>query len=355
MKALVTGANGFIGSNLIRELLAHNYEVRGMVRQSSDLRALDGVDVELVCGDLQALKSIEAAAQDREIVFHVAGVFAYWGVPGDDLIQNSVEGTRNVLDACSRAGVRRIVVTSSSVACGSSTTKEIRDETHQLARDDQAPYVVAKAIQERTAFEEALKLDIECLAVLPAMTVGPYDYRLLPSNALLVNFLKDPFRHTFHGGVNIVSVRDVARGHRLVAEQGLGGERYLLAGENLDYLTLHQRIARLCGVPAPIAPMTHTAAVLSATFLEAVARVSGANPSFTRDEARMLGRYYWYSHDKAVRLGYAPRCATQALAEAFGWLVVSPHVSKALRRKLRLSREVYAARAADLPGYRRLA
>lgn len=357
MRALVTGANGFIGSNLVRELLAGGHDVRGMVRPTSDLRALRGVDVELVLGDLDDPASIEAAAGGCDTLFHVAAVFAYSGYSRAELEDIAVRGTVNTLEAAGRAGLRRVVLTASSVVCGSSTRTTPRDERNELGDDEEAPdYFLAKAEQLVTASARARELDLELVSVLPTMTVGRFDYRLVPSNALIINYLKDPLRSTYTGGVNIVSVHDVVRGHVLAAERGRAGERYILGGENLEYSLLHRYIAELCGVPPPRAQASHTSSLLTAVGLELVAALTKRPAPYTRAQARMLGRFYWYRHDKArAELGYQPMPARRALADAIGWLAVSPHVPPALRRTLQLSREVYEARRAELPMYRDLA
>jgi dihydroflavonol-4-reductase len=357
MKALVTGANGFIGSNLVRELLASGHEVRGMVRATSDLRALRGVELPLAWGDVDDPGSLEAAARGCDTLFHVAAVFAYTGYSRPELEQIAVQGTVHALDAAARAGIRRVVLTSSSVVCGSSIDTRPRDERDRLGDDEAAPdYAEVKAEQLRAATAHAQQLGLELVSVLPTMTVGRFDYRLVPSNALIVNYLADPIRATYAGGIDIVSVRDVARGHVLAAERGRSGERYILGGESLEYSLLHRTIAELAGVSPPRVHSTHTSSLLTAIGLELMAAWTRKPPAYTRVQARMLGRFYWYRHDKAQReLGYAPMSARRALADAIGWLAVSPHVPPALRRTLRLSREVYEARRPDLPLYRDMA
>jgi dihydroflavonol-4-reductase len=172
------------------------------------------------------------------------------------------------------------------------------------------------------------------------MVVGPHDYRLVPSNAVIVRYLEDPFRTTFLGGCNIVHARDVARGHLILAERGERGGRYLLGSENWEWSLIHRTISELCGVPGPFMTATHTSAYLAAAAMELAARFTRKPPASTRAQATMVGRYYWYQHTKAAALGYAPRPARQALAEAIAWHVSSVHISRDLRRWLRLTRDV---------------
>ncbi len=340
MKALVTGSNGLIGSNIVRVLLSQGHEVRGLVRGASDLRSLHGLDVEQVQGDVLDPASLEAAMQGCDMVFHAAGIFTYWGHDEQQLEAVVLEGTRNALEAAACAGVGRVVLTSSSVSCGSSPRPESRDERDKLRDRDAPSYYLMKAQQEREALELADELGLDLVAACPAVTVGGPDNRLLPSNAIILNYLNDPFSFTFPGGCNVVHVEDVALGHLLVAEKGERGQRYLLGSENMLWTDIHQTIADLCGVRGPTLTVTLTAAYLAASAMELTARWTKKAPSSTRAEAKALGRYYWYRSDRAEALGYRPRSSRRALAQAIAWLIESPHVSPAMRSLLHPSAEV---------------
>jgi dihydroflavonol-4-reductase len=316
-----------------------------MVRPTSDLRSLDGLEVERMEGDLFDPPSLEAAARGCDWLFHTAAVFAYWGYSPERLNDIIVTGTENIVEAASRAGVKRLIVTTSSVVMGSSSKTRVRNEEYDIHDSDPPPYFLAKALQERTAMARSQALGLDCIAVCPTITVGPHDYRLVPSNAIIINYLKDPTRATYPGGCNIVSVRDVAQGHRLAAERGTPGERYVLGSENWEWSLIHRTIAELCGLPAPRVMANHTSAYLAASAMEVMAKLTGKPPASTRMQARTVGRFYWYSHDKIAALGYTPRPARQALAEAIAWLVTSPHIGPRLRPQLKLSREVVNARS----------
>src|SRR5882724_154817 len=250
MRILVTGASGIIGANLVRELLADGHEVRAFVRQKSDLRSLHDLEIQIVVGDVLQPDSLASAAEGCDLLFHAAAVFSYWSHTADELTKIAVEGTINTVQAARRTGVRRVVLTSSSVVLGSSdTAKVVRDEMGEFNETD--AYSIAKAKQERAGFAHAEKLGVELVAVCPTMSVGPYDYRLGPSNAIICAYLNDPFKVTFPGGINVVSVRDVARGHILLAESGRPGWRYVLGSENLEWSAVHRAISELCGIPGP--------------------------------------------------------------------------------------------------------
>jgi dihydroflavonol-4-reductase len=178
------------------------------------------------------------------------------------------------------------------------------------------------------------------------MAVGPFSPTLGPSNAVILTYLADPFRFTYPGGCNIVSARDVGRGHALLASVGAPGERYILGGENLAWEEIHRVVADLCGVDAPSITAGHAALYVAAAAEEVRAQFAGRPPLTTRAQASMIGRYYWYSSAKAQRAGYTARPARGAIAEAVAWLVASHHVWRELRTRIRLHGDVYDERRA---------
>ncbi|MFJ5677960.1 NAD-dependent epimerase/dehydratase family protein [Streptomyces sp. NPDC093097] len=347
MKASVTGASGLIGSHLTRALHTAGHQARAVVRHGSDLRglhALAGADVPLAHADLRDPAGLRTALEGCDTVFHTAAVFAYWDVTVEYLTRVNVAGTRHVLQAAAQAGVRRAVVTSSSITCGSSEGPTSRDETGTPGHEYLPDYFVAKLRQEQAALVMGEELGLEVVVACPTIVVGGPDHRLVPSNALITRYLKDPLRTTYPGGCNIVSVQDVAAGHLLLAEHGTAGERYVLGGENWTWRTIHRVVSELCGTTGPWATTSHTAAFLAATLDEMRAHLTAKAPATTRAEARTMGRYYWYDHDKAAALGYAPRPARRALVEALSWLLTSPHLPPNVRSGLKPVPEVISAR-----------
>ena len=347
MKILVTGASGLIGSNIVREAVAAGHRVRAMVRTTSNLLALDNVAVEIVHGDVLDRQSLVSVMKGCQAVIHAAAIFAWERAPAVELIRVAVEGTRNMVDAAADRGIKRMVLTSSSVVCGSSTAPVPRTEESAPDEGLEVSYVSAKVMQEAAAFDRGAERGLEVVAACPSMTIGSGGYRLSPSNGALVSFIEDPLRLTFAGGFNVVSVSDVARGHLLLLKHGTPGERYLLGSEDLTWREIHRTIADLCGTGGPYYEAGYTGSYLAATADELLSRaIRGRRQIATRTQARMVGRYYWCRHDRAAALGFAPRPARQALAEALSWLVGSHHVSRETRARLRLSEELYRARYA---------
>ncbi len=347
MRALVTGAAGLIGAQLVCSLANRGYEVRALVRETSRRDSLTGAPVEIVVADvLNAGRDLDMACADCDVVFHGAAQFAY-GVDAATLYATAVAGTENMLAACARMGVQRIVVTSSSVVFGHRGTAGCIDEAAGLASDDGEPaYVAAKIVQHRRALELGAMLKLDVRLACPTMTLGPTAAsRLGPSNGLVVAYLNDPFGCTYRGGCNLVAARDVATGHVLIAEHGAPGEAYLLGSANLTWQQIHAAIAELAGVAPPRLELNQTLTFLAATAEELRAAIGGRAPLSTREQATMVGRYYWYSHAKAATLGYAPTSARAALIETVSWLAASPHISREVRAGMHLAADIYRFRA----------
>jgi dihydroflavonol-4-reductase len=347
VKALVTGATGLLGAHIVRALVEEGHSVRALTRASSDLSGLEGLPFERVIGDVLDAESLCRAANGCEVLFHAATSFTYWGERLDDLEATAVEGTRHALDAAAAAGLRKVVLTSSSVVFGYRDEPAVLDESAAISEDDgQPPYVVAKVRQDLAALEHARLRRLDLCIACPTMAVGPFSPTLGPSNAVILTYLADPFRLTYPGGCNIVSACDVGRGHVLLASVGRPGERYILGGENLEWEDVHRIVADLCGVEPPSVTAGHAALYIAAAAEELRAQISGRPPLTTRTQASMIGRYYWYSSAKARRAGYVARPPRNAIAEAVAWLVASRHVWRELRTRIHLHRDVYDERRA---------
>lgn len=344
-RALVTGGNGLIGTHLVRVLLARGYQVRVFVRPAADATALSGLPIERHVGDVRSLEDLRAAADGCALLFHTAVPFAYAGQVDDDVTRIAVEGTRNVLHAAKATGISRVVVTSSSVVFGYATRAERVDiAAGPVAPSGQPDYVLAKVRQDDAALRLAADLGVEVVLACPTMAVGPFAPRLGPSNAIVVQYLADPTRATYPGGIDVVAVEDVASGHLLIAESGRSGHRYVLNGEALTWEQVHTIVAELTGVEPPRWTATHLAAYLAATGEEVRARLGRRAPLVTREQASMVGRYYWYADDEAAALGYTSRPAREALVRAIAWLAARPPISRELRATMHLHPDVHAAR-----------
>jgi dihydroflavonol-4-reductase len=348
MRALVTGATGLIGAHIVRALLGAGYDVRCLVRPTSCRDDIDKLPVTCVISDVtQAGSELDAACRGCNVVFHTAAHFAFDGFSSDDLRRTAVNGTEAVLTACAEQNVEKVVVTSSSVVFGYTLDGSVACETARVAAaSDEPPYVRAKVGQHRHALHLADELGLDVRLACPTMTIGPTLARLGPSNRAIIAYLSDPFCCSYPGGCNLVAARDVAIGHLAIAEHGTPGESYLLGSSNMTWHQVHSMIAELVGVPPPRFQFNRTTAYLAAAGEEIRAALTGRPPLSTRQQAGMVDRHYWYSHEKAAELGYSPAPARDAMIEALSWLATTSYISREIRTGMRLSPAIYRFRAA---------
>ncbi|MBB4860621.1 dihydroflavonol-4-reductase [Novosphingobium chloroacetimidivorans] len=348
MKLAVTGAGGLIGANIVRVALARGHEAVALRRPGGTREALRGTEAVIVEADmLGASEAIVAACTGADAIVHCAATFAY-GRDAHDLHRIAVDGTKAMLHAAKHAGVPRVVVTSSSVVFGYSEDRSIINESAGLADPAGQPaYVAAKIAQDLAALALAEKLGITLVLACPTMSVGATCSALGPSNGLIVAYLADRTRSTFLGGCNIVSAEDVGHGHVILAERGSASQHYLLGSGNLHWRDIHALISDFTGTGGPYCELGSGLSWLAASFEEGRALLAGEMPMTTREQAGMIGRYYWYDSARAAALGYAPRPARAALLEAVSWLVGSHHVARETRATLRLSDEVWQHRFAS--------
>lgn len=336
----VTGVTGMIGGAVARCFEECGHTVRGIARTSSVTAGLP-FDVAFAAMDDGA--ALRAALADCEIVVHCAAVYAYGTQNHAEVSSVNVDGTRVLMEAAKDAGVRRVVITSSSVTAGSSVAGAVHDEHRSIGHEYSPPYFLSKVRQERAALQMAGE-DLEVVIACPTVVMGGPSSRLVPSNAIVLRYLLDFFRSTFPGGCNVVSLDDVAQAHLILAEEGVPGERYLVGSENLSWKTLHSLIADLAGVAGPRFEIPTAAAYLTSAAAEAWSRFAETEPLSTREEALTIGRFYWYSHDKIAALGYTPKPARAAVASALAWLLTSPQLPRWVREGMRPMPEVRASR-----------
>ena len=314
--ALVTGATGFLGWHVVQVLNQRGVPVRALVRRPEAARALDA---ELVVGDLRDAESVERAMAGCGVAFHVAADYQLWVRDSREMFRSNVDGTRNVLEAASRAGVERIVYTS-TVGCIGFIKNGLGDETTRATLADMAgPYKRSKFQAEQVALEYARK-GLPVVIVNPTAPVGEHDVKPTPTGQTIVDFLRGAMPAYLDTGLNIVDARETAEGHWLACERGRAGERYILGSENLTLREIFETLARISGRPAPRRRIPWVVAWMAGVFSTGLAEVTGREPRVPLAAVQMARKKMWVSHAKAEReLGFRPSPAAVALGKAAEW------------------------------------
>src|SRR5947207_5153039 len=336
---LVTGANGHLGNNLCRLLVARGEPVRAMIRPSADAAPLAGLDLEIVRGDIMDPASTAHALEGCRRLYHTAAGFLMWSKdPERDIIRPSVEGTRNVMEAAARAGIEKLVYTSSSGTMGHSASPDrLFDETN-FNSEPHTHYLRGKIAAEREAFAIAERTRLPMVSIHPGLILGPRFWKPSESVAQIVQFMNQGAPVYFDGGFSGVDVEDVARGAVLAMEKGRSGERYILAGENLTVKGLFDLLAELTGLPAPSVKLPVGVIRALAAGLELVSRLTGSRPMIDRSQVdEFAGKYAYFNCSKAEReLGYTYRSARETVRRTVAWIVERGLVTERRRRALQL-------------------
>ena len=314
---LVTGATGFVGWHVARTLLDRGHTVRALARDPARLRELP--EVQGVQGDLRDPASLERAVEGCAVVFHVAADYRLWTSEPEEMYKSNVEGTRAMLEAARRAGVERCVYTS-TVGCIGIPAVGTGDENCPAHLEDmQGPYKRSKFLAEQVALEFAEE-GFPVVIVNPTAPVGDHDFKPTPTGKIVVDFVRGAIPAYVDTGLNVVDVRDVARGHLAACERGVPGQRYILGSENL---TLQQILETLAGIlerKAPSVQIPYAVAYAAGVASTAWAEVTGKEPRAPLDAVRMSRKKMWVRHEKAARnLGYSPGLAADALRRAVVW------------------------------------
>lgn len=321
MKALVTGATGFVGSAVARRLLDAGVETRVLVRPESTHRNISGLPVEVVTGDLHDDASLRRATRGCDALFHVAADYRLWVPEPAGLYRTNVEGTRRLLRAAAEAGAKRIVYTSSVATLGINRDRTPADEDTPVSLGDMVGhYKRSKYLAEQVALELVANEGAPVVIVNPSAPIGPRDIRPTPTGRIIVDMLSGRMPAYVDTGLNVVHVGDVAEGHWIAFQRGRIGERYVLGGENLSLRDILHLIAAVAGRPAPRVRLPHNFVLPIAWLAERVADFTGREPFATVDGVRMARKHMYFSSARARQeLGYASRPARTAIEEAIRW------------------------------------
>lgn len=324
MTTLVTGATGFVGSHIARQLVAAGESVRALARPASRRSGLDGVAVEWAEGDLRDESSLDRALKGVQRVFHVAADYRLWAKHPQEIYESNVTGTKNLLAAALRVRVEKFIYTSTVATIAVQRGAELPDETNRTTVDEMiGNYKKSKLIAEQEALRAAHE-GLPVVIVNPATPVGPGDWKPTPTGRIVLDFLLGRMPAYVDTGLNFVAVEDAARGHLLAAERGKIGERYLLGGENLTLKQLLDELAKATGVQTPKRQVPHGVALVAAIASTAFAQVTGREPRIPVEGVRIARHKMFVNDAKARRdLGYTSGPVKEALRRAVDWYVAN--------------------------------
>jgi dihydroflavonol-4-reductase len=305
-----------------RQLVADGCSVRVLARATSSLRALEGCPIQLVRGDIVEPDSLRQAVKGCGLVFHVAADYRLWAKDAAEIYHNNVDGTRNMLEACMRAGVERVVYTSSVGTLGIPKEGGPGTETTPVTLADMiGPYKRSKFLAEQVAEDYAAR-GLPVVIVNPTNPLGPWEVKPTPTGQMVVDYLLGRMFGTLDTGLNLIHVVDVARGHLLAARHGRVGEKYILGCENHSLAEIFSLLESISGIRAPRLHVPHALVTLVALVNEALARATGRPPRVPLTGVRMARKRMYFSADKAVReLGLPQTPVAQALRDAVDWFV----------------------------------
>ncbi len=321
MKAFVTGATGFVGSNLVKRLLKEGFKVGILVRENSDLSNVKGIDCKIHYGDLKDYKSLIDSLKGYEFLFHVAADYRLWVPKPEEIYANNVEGTKNIMLAALEADIKRIVYTSSVATLGLNPYGTPADEETPVTLDDMiGHYKKSKFLAEREVKKMVTEKGLDAVIVNPSTPVGPGDIKPTPTGRMILEAAQGKMPAYVDTGLNIVHVDDVAEGHILALKKGTTGRRYILGGENMTLKEIFTEVARISGKRPPRIKLPHNLIMPVAYIAEAISRITGKEPMVTVDGVKLAKKRMFFTSKRAIKeLGYNPRPAKEALRDAVNW------------------------------------
>jgi len=321
MKAFVTGATGFVGSHVAQVLAEQGADLRLLVRTGSDPKNIQQLNADRVVGDLCDPESIDRAMAGCDVVFHVAADYRLWVRDPAQMYRANVEGTRTILQAARKNRVRRVVYTSSVATMGFTVKNNPVDESSPVSLENMiGHYKRSKYMAEEVALAAGHD-GIDVVVVNPSTPVGEQDIKPTPTGRIVVDFLKKKFPAYVDTGLNMVDVRECARGHVAALEKGRSGERYILGGENLTLKQILDKLAAITGLPSPRVRLPYAVALASGVVDTVVTGVVlRREPRVTIDAVRMGRKKMFVSSAKAEReLGWKAVSVDAALRRAVQW------------------------------------
>lgn len=326
-KVLVTGAAGFIGSHVVRELLEENVEIRAAIKPGESTAGIDELDIETIQMDVLDKGAVDNAMKGVDTLFHLAAIYQLWLPERRAMYDVNMQGSRNVLWSALKHGLEKVVYTSSIAGVGVAPGKELSDETTPFDHWDAPDYVRTKHLSQQEALgfaDNGLPLTI----VNPAFPFGARDSAPTPTGKLIIEFLNGNMPVVLDIGLCAIDVIDIAKGHVLAAKKGKVGQMYLLANENLTMKEFYQRVAAVAGMKAPSLTLPSSIATPAAFLMEKFAK-AGVEPLVTVSSAKYGAGFLFYDNSKAKKdLGLEFTPLEESLERSINWFRENGYIKK---------------------------
>ena len=333
-KILVTGAAGFLGSHLTRQLVARGADVRVLLRPSSNNRAIADLPLEYMTGDLRDVASLDRAMAGVQRVFHVAADYRLWSKRSQDIYDSNVGGTKNLLDAAKSVGVEQFVYTSTVATIAVDRPEHPNEFTDTRLEEMVGHYKRSKWLAEKEV-RQAAQHGFPAIVAMPTTPVGPWDWKPTPTGKIILDFLNGKMPGYVETGLNFVGVEECAAGHILVSEKGIAGERYLLGGENLTLKAMLDMLAEMTGLSAPTLKIPHGVALGVAYAETAFSRLIGREPQIPVEGVKIAQHTMFVDASRAVReLGFQVGPVSAALGRAVRWYEANGYIAPRRAKKI---------------------
>ncbi len=324
---LVTGASGFVGAAVARAALARGFRVRVLMRPTASRANVEGLNVEVATGDMRDAQSVTAALQGVRYLFHVAADYRLWARDPSEIARNNLKGAQATMTGALRAGVERVVYTSSVAALKPGKGNAVDETSRHTPESVIGAYKLSKLLAEREVERMIAEEGLPAVIVAPSTPIGPRDIKPTPTGRIIVEAASGRMPAFVDTGLNLVHVEDVAEGHFLALERGRTGENYILGGMDVTLAKMLADIAALAGRRAPKVKLPRGPLFPLAFAAEAAARLTGKEPFLTADALRMSRYQMYFSSAKAEReLGYAARPYREGLRDAHAWFAANGYV-----------------------------
>ncbi len=329
MKTLVTGSTGFLGSAILRELLDDGREVKLLVRKDADTANIDGLDVEIAYGDLRDSESLQSALNGCNILYHAAAYYSLWDRDQQLIYDINLEGTRKILEASEKKNLEKIIYTSTVGCIGLNEDTTPANENTFFNKSTLANHYKKSKFQAEQIALQFARNGLPIVIVNPSTPVGPRDIKPTPTGKIILDFLNRKMPAYLDTGLNLIDVKDCARGHILAEQKGVPGERYILGNQNMSLFDILTSLEKITGLKAPRIKMPFWVALSAGWVCEMVSNhLTGKPPAVPLAGVKMAKYFMYFDSSKAVQeLGLEQNSVEKALRQSVNWFKENNYVT----------------------------